>query len=61
MSREDILARLKEDKNRGLSYKWIAAQIGVTTNQLYQWVHGARPLKRVTAALERYYTAEEEN
>lgn len=61
MTREEILARLKEDKSKGLSYKWIAAEIGVTVDQLYKWIYGSRPYKNVAAALEEYYTKGSEN
>lgn len=36
MTREELLTKLKESKSKGLSYKWIAAQNGVTVSQLYK-------------------------
>lgn len=60
MTREEIISKLKEDKKQGINYKWIAAQIGVSVEQLYQWVYRSSPIC-VAAALEKYYTKESEN
>lgn len=50
MTKEEALTKLKELKKQGMTYKWIAAQIGVTESQLYCL---KKPQYKSTAVLEK--------
>lgn len=60
MTQQEIIERLKQDRAAGLTYKWIAAQIGLKTQCLYEYKRYISPPAYVHEALEKYYAAREE-
>lgn len=58
MTKEEILQRLKEERNKGMSYKGIAAQAGLKPQDIYDYIKRLTPMTRVHQALENYFTKE---
>lgn len=52
MTKQEIIQRLKQDRATGLTYKWIAAQVNISAEALYDFMHKQRPATRIHALLE---------
>lgn len=63
MTKEQIIEYLTKDKHKGITYKKIAEGAGLKPQDIYDFIRNrnARPLYRVAAALEEYYTKGDEN
>lgn len=58
MTKEEILQCLQEEKNKGMSYKGIAAQADLKPQDIYDYMKRLTPCARIHEALEKYFTKE---
>lgn len=58
MTKEEILQRLQQEKDRGMSYKGIALQAGLKPQDIYDYMKRLTPMARIHQALEQYFTKE---
>lgn len=63
MTKEEIIEHLINDRHHGIYYAKIAAEAGLKPQDIYDFMRStrARPLWRVAAALEEYYTNKGDN
>lgn len=56
MTKQEIIEKLKQDRAAGLTYKWLAAQMGINTQAIYNYVRRGTTKSQIHPILEEYYT-----